>query len=818
MAIREWENWSGRWIWPPADQRQAVEEQRHELVYFRKVFQLPEQGAYRLKLAVTADSRYRLYINGQRLWAGPCKGHAHVQYYEQLCLDEHLRPGANVLAVAVVHYAGTAPFEMGEDGPLSIWRSQQGGLLLEAEVINEAGRVVKRLHSDPSWKCRRHQGYRLQPFPIMRWMGGLERVVNDTAYRAWTQPEYDDREWTDAETVSPVRDEYGQLTPWQLERRPIPLLYEEERSFCNIIHSGQGADHGASPDDRSEALEPCLDRPAVPIEGIHIRAGEHIWLELDAGELTTGYMRLMLQGGTGSRITLLYAECYEEDTGDDEIRRKGVRNHFKGRVLRGGYDTFFPAGYGTAAHKEVYEPFWFRAFRYVGLEVQAGPEPLLVAGISYRETGYPMHLQASFHCSDERYNRLWELSVRTLRRCMHETYEDTPYYEQLQYTMDTRLMMKFTYLLSGDDRLARRSMDDYRASQLPDGMLQSRYPSVLPQVIPSFSLYWIGMIYDHYQFFGDIDLVRRYRPAMLSVLDWFGQRLTPQGLVQRTPRQYWHYFDWVEEWNLGAPPCTESSPATLLSLMYAAALGTAAELFAAGGWTEIAEEMLERKAAVNEAVRSCCRSENALLFRDSPEANGESQFSQHTQVWAILADTVDKEEAGRLLEAVLNDRSLARLSLPMSYYLFRALERTGQYGSSFILWERWFEQLELGLTTLPEIDSAATRSDCHAWSALPLSEFGTGILGVRSGRGGIIVEPHLGSLDQAKGAVMTGSGLVSVSWKLHSGQGKESRLLWLRADWSPGTEITFLLPNGEIHHNHLGVFETTIAIANADLI
>lgn len=125
---------------------------------------------------------------------------------------------------------------------------------------------------------------------------------------------------------------------------------------------------------------------------------------------------------------------------------------------------------------EIYEPFWFRTFRYVRLEVQAGVEPLTISSFSYRETGYPLQPEGNFHCSDEQYNQLWELSVRTLQRCMHETYEDTPYYEQLQYTMDTKLMMEFTYLLSGDDRLARRAMEDYKASQLPNGMLQSRYP------------------------------------------------------------------------------------------------------------------------------------------------------------------------------------------------------------------------------------------------------------------------------------------------------------------------------------------------------
>ncbi|MDQ0091324.1 hypothetical protein J2T12_004761 [Paenibacillus anaericanus] len=810
MTTKEWEDWSAGWIWPQEEQGTDTKEQRHELVYFRKIFHVPDEGVYRLNLAMTADSRYRLFMNGQRLGVGPCKGHAHVQYYEEFCLDEYLQPGINVLAVAAVHYAGTAPFEMGEDGPISIWRSQRGALLLEAELTDREGNVVEFLHSGPTWKCLRHKGYGLQQFPIVRWMGGLEQVKGDCMLRDWAQTEYNDSAWAAAGIVLPVRDEYGQLTPWQLQRRPIPMLYEKEKSFHRVVRSSKGEDDVMDAGYRL-GLEPRFTvHPASSAEGIVVQAGEQMWLELDAGELTTGYLQLELLGGAGSQVTVLCAECYEEETGDDEVRRKGFRDDLRNHVLRGGYDTFCPAGYGTVSQSEVYEPFWFRTFRYVRLEVQAGAEPLTITNFSYRETGYPLQLEGNFHCSDDRYNQLWELSVRTLQRCMHETYEDTPYYEQLQYSMDTRLMMEFTYLLSGDDRLAKRSMDDYRASQLPDGMMQSRYPSVLPQVIPSFSLYWIGMIHDHYQHFGDIALVKRYRPAIISVLDWFGQRLTPQGLVKRTPRQYWNYFDWVEEWNLGAPACTEDTPATLLSLMYATALETAAELFAASGWSQVAEEMRERKTAVNDAVRSYCRLEDDLLFRDSPEAGAETQFSQHTQIWAILAGTVDEVEALELLKVVLEDCSLAKVSLPMSYYLFRALEQCGQYNHSFVLWERWIKQLELGLTTLPEMDSVGTRSDCHAWSAIPLSEFTRGILGVKSGTDGIIVKPYCGHLRHASGTVMTGTGPVSISWELHSDHERHS--FWMEATWSRGVTITIVLPNGEVYLLDNGNFETTIAI------
>jgi hypothetical protein len=804
MAEKEWGNWNAQWIWPQEEEGTASRKQ-HKRVYFRRVFELPDGDSetYSLNLAITADSRYRLFVNGQRLWAGPCKGHGHVQYYEEFSLDDVLQPGLNVLAVMVVHYAGTMPFELGEDGPLSIWRSQKGGLLVEAEVMKN-GQLIQELNTDVSWKSIRDRSYRLQPFPIMRWMGGLEEVEGDVALLDWTLPEYDDNAWFAAGVVQPVRDDYGQLTPWQLAERPIPLLYEREQLFLKLMRSSSGEgnalfDHGQSLELRNEAGEVPL-----PSAGIHVEAGKHLWLELDAGELITGYPQLKLLGGEGSRITLLYAECYEEETGDDVIRRKAVRDDMQEHVLRGGYDSYYPAGYGNSVQMEIYEPFWFRTFRYVRLEVHTGTEPLTICGFSYIETGYPLLHKGSFHCSDERYNQLWELSVRTLQRCMHETYEDTPYYEQLQYSMDTKLMMEFTYLLSGDDRLARRAMEDYRASQLPNGILQSRYPSVLPQVIPSFSLYWIGMIHDHYRSFGDLALVNRYRLALLSVLDWFDQHLTPQGLVNRTPRQYWNYFDWVEEWPLGAPDCTEAAPATVLSLMYAATLEQAAELLAASGWTQIAIELRQRKAGINAAVLDCCRQPNSLMFRDSPQAASTTQLSQHTQVWAILAGTVDAVEGAKLLEETLADTSLAKLSLPMSYYLFRALEFCGLYDRSFELWARWLKQLDLNLTTLPEMDSAGTRSDCHAWSALPITEFTRGILGVRQGIEGITIKPHCGELQQASGTVSTSLGLIYVKWEIRSGANLEN--FCIEVTWPAGSVITIILPNDELLLTDAGSF------------
>ena len=123
------------------------------------------------------------------------------------------------------------------------------------------------------------------------------------------------------------------------------------------------------------------------------------------------------------------------------------------------------------------------------------------------ETGYPLEIQSEVKTSDKSLDDIWDISARTLKRCMHETYEDCPFYEQLQYAMDSRSQILYTYAVSADDRLARKCIDDFRRSTKYDGLLNCSYPNRMRNVIPGFSIYYIGMIYDHMMYFGDRQLV-----------------------------------------------------------------------------------------------------------------------------------------------------------------------------------------------------------------------------------------------------------------------------------------------------------------------
>ena len=66
------------------------------------------------------DSRYRLYVNGVFVAAGPEKGDRYRTYYDRISIGEYLYTGENLLCAEVIHYpndyTGAVDFH---SGPIS---------------------------------------------------------------------------------------------------------------------------------------------------------------------------------------------------------------------------------------------------------------------------------------------------------------------------------------------------------------------------------------------------------------------------------------------------------------------------------------------------------------------------------------------------------------------------------------------------------------------------------------------------------------------------------------------------------------------------
>lgn len=749
------------WIW-------TGEEAAHlhpdpEIVWFRRELNFAE-APESVRVRLSADSRYKFYVNGKLLSVGPEKGDRQVWFYDTAELSPALTAGKNVLSAIVLRYPLTHA-----KGNHSVWRTEVPGFYLKGTITRADG-TEEALLADGSWRFHKAEQVQiLSENPYFAPLQNLENAAGADWAAGWQLPGYDDSTWQAAAPYVEFAVSKA-VSPGNLLPRPIPALYQTEKRFAavTVVRESALPDAAARWDDLLRADAP-ITLPAHSREVV----------EITAGELTTGYLNLAFTGGAGATARILCSESYAQPPAQNDPFAppqpvKKDRTDSQHGQLYGYADTYAPAGYGRPGAEEVYEPFWFRAFRFLRVEIDTADQPLTLARLTYRETGYPLDARTHGKTSDESLDAVWDMSLRTLRRCMHETYEDCPFYEQLQYIMDSRSQMLYTYQVAADDRLARKCMDDFMRSARYDGLLNCSYPSYGPNVIPGFSIYYILMLHDHMLYFGDRELLRRHLPTVDGILEFFRRSLNAQGLVGKVGghngrARYWSFIDWVQEWDTGVPNATNAGPITMETLLYIYGLQHAAELCDFLGRRDTASEYRERAQAAQQAVNAHCIGKDGL-YQDGP---GFEEYSERCQVFAVLTDTCSPAEGRRLMEKITDHyvgqgTAYPRCSVAMAYYLFRALEKTGLYARTERLWDVWREMVANHLTTCVENDTDG-RSDCHAWGALLLYELPAVMLGVRPaapGYGEIRVEPQPGYLTHAEGEVRTPKGTVRVRWAL----------------------------------------------------
>src|SRR5439155_23193827 len=142
---------------------------------------------------------------------------------------------------------------------------------------------------------------------------------------------------------------------------------------------------------------------------------------------------------------------------------------------------------------------------------------------------------------------------------------------------DTRLEALITYAISSDDRLPRKAIALFDASRLPSGLVQSRYPSRVRQVIPPFALWWIGMVHDYAMWRADPAFVRSMMPGVRAVIEAYKSFRNADGLVEG-PGAGWNYVDWVPGWKNGVPPEGDYGVSCVVNWQFVYALRLAREL------------------------------------------------------------------------------------------------------------------------------------------------------------------------------------------------------------------------------------------------
>ncbi len=726
------------WIAPP-----GIAADTFVVFHARRVVELRTPPASFL-VHVSADNRYRLYVNGVSVATGPQRADVAHWRYESVDLAPWLRGGRNVIAAVVLNWGAARPLAQ---------HSLRTGFVLQGDTPESAALI----NTGPGWKLRVDSAYAPIPFTYAM-VGGFyaaapgEMVDAARVPWGWAQRDYRDDDWYTVTAgdsaqsaghfrlrADPHGPATGEVSGWQLLPRTVPPMEERVQRFARLRRvSGVAAD---------DAFLRGAGDLVIP-------ARSTVTMLVDQGHTTNAYPTLATSGGAGATVTLTYAEALIDARG-----QKGHRDSITARTMRGVHDVLRPSG-----DRRVYQPLWWRSYRYVQLEITTGDEPLRLHDLHGVFTAYPFVARANFTSDAPWIDSVWTMSWNGARIGAHETYMDTPYYEQLQYVGDTRLQALISLYVPGDDRLARQALEQFDDSRLPDGITQSRYPSSLTQLIPPFSLVHVAMVHDYHMLRNDAVFVRRLLPGVRGVLDWYGRYVDTTGLVGAAP--YWTYMDWTPRWTSGAPPGSTDGHPIAVSLLYAYALQRAAAIEDAVTARGAGAFYRARAELVLRAVRTRAWDQSRGLFRDRAMSDrpDSASFSQHTNTLAILTGLVPAAQRRALMTRVLVDTTLAPASYYFRWYVLEALRDVGLGDQYLEQLAPWRGMLALGLTS-PAENPEPTRSDTHAWSAHPLHGLLATVLGVRPAAPGfrtVRIAPALGTLQRASGRIAHPSGDINI--------------------------------------------------------
>lgn len=774
--------WPAKWIGHP-DHRG---EESVVIAYRRRV---KLDRPLKCRIHLSADQRYELFLDGQRLGRGPERGDHRNWFYESYQLD--LTAGDHTIVVRTWWLTDDAPtpyaqitsqpafFLLAESGE-SIAPLQSNTMNpnapdspLPAMIDARGGEANKLLSSGiAEWECKRLAGYSFEKPQSQNafLVSGAKVRIDGHEFPFGFEAGGGDG-WQPAAIVSgaAVESIVAESRPrWLLRPALLPAMIEEKISVGRARHVEQveSFDNYTRIIESKNNLTGEMDQWNKLLAGkspLTIPPNTMRRAIVDLDDYFCGFPELVARGGAGSTIRVLWAESLFTKPNSWE---KGNRDQIEGKVFNGFGDTFT---LGPGENPQRFETLWWEAGRYIEIVVQTKDQPLTIDSFAARQTHYPYQFDSKFEASDKRLAEVIPIALRTLEMCSHETYMDCPYYEQLMYVGDTRLQVLATYAMTHDDRLPRKALEvfDFSRSAGHDGLTMSRYPTKILQTIPPFSLWWIAMLHDFLMWRGDREFIAKRMNGVRTVIDAFLAYVSEDGLL-RSPVG-WNFVDWVPAWFHGMPPGAHDDVNGTLNWHLVYTLQLAAELETFVDEPELAARNRRLAARVRDAAtKTFWDDSRGLLAEDAAQKN----FSEHTQCIAMLSGMLDPSRQDRLAKGLLNDPNLARTTIYFTHYLFEAYRLLGRTDRLLDRMDLWFNLRSNGNRTTIEMPEP-TRSDCHAWGAHPLYHYFATILGIRpqvAGFGRVTITPQLGPLTSAKGTMVHPKGLIRID--LQSKDGK----------------------------------------------
>ena len=758
-----------RWIWLPGERTLA-----NTFVLFRRELEL---GAAPVSARgfVSADSRYRLFVNGRRVQWGPAPCDPRSYEADPLDLTRWLVPGRNVIGVEVLYYGhgdGTWPFG-------------KPGFLMALRVEEPGGRVSEIL-SDETWRVCLDRAHRPGQFK-RSYLRALQEDFDARAHPVgWSAPGFaPDAAWlapqlldagADRPAAAGTHADYlgdGGIAPATgvLRAREVPLVRETLRPMGRLVRSGR-VRWRRDPRDWFEFRIPgsfeIVDDPAAAPAGegawrLDTRPGEGVFATFELPEQMVGFPFLSVEAPEGAVVELVTQEAH------DPARTAWLdsgRFAWTRFVCRAGENRF--------------ECFDYESLRFLQVHVHAAEGPVLLGDVGLRRRGYPWPGVPSFRVSQPALQRLLEASFNTLTNAAQETIVDGMGRERQQSSGDVSHQLQATRLVCGDRQLARRFLRSFAMGQTLEGYFLDCWPAYdrlnrlgQRQVgatesgpLLDHGVCFVLDAFRHYQESGESDLPLLLYPRFVRFATYLLERRGKDGLL---PIDGWGVPTvWIDD-AFARPRHKQCAFNLFTAAVLKAALAPLAAL--AGDAAGEKRYAAAADALVSATVGRFWSRERSLFVSNLPweDEEGTPRLDDRSLATALIFDLCPGGRIAPSIEALAAPKEALALSSPAnSHWRIQALARHGRIDAVLgELRERWavLPSVLRNNTISERFDARPDSTD--QWShcaVVPLVALYMDIAGIRPGAPGfgkVEVRPQLGDLEEIELVCHTPRGAIT---------------------------------------------------------
>lgn len=643
-------------------------QKRYVTPYFRKEFSVSKKIKHAY-VAVSGLGHYELSLNGEKLGnrflAPGWTNYDKTCLYNMYEVTDQLQNGKNALGALV----GNGFYNINTERYIKFAVTYGSPTLICKLKIEYEDGTEEVVISDESWKTDN------SPITFTSIYGGEDYDAN-LEQAGWNTPGFDDSGWKNALVSGGPKGELKVETDYPLKVMDVfddPVILTPENTFL-----------------------------------------------YDFKQNASGIVKLKVTGKKGQTLKLHPAERLM-DNGLMNQKTSGTPVWFQYTLKGEGEEIWMPK-------------FTYYGFRYVQVEgaVPEGypnPENLpVITELQSLHTRNSSPAVGSFNCSNELFNRTYELIDWSVKSNLASVTTDCPHREKLGWLEQTHLMGNSIKYMYDIYNLYNKIVDDMMASQTVDGLV----PDIAPEFVefvqgfrdsPEWGSSCVIVPWYLYKWYGDSQTMKKAYPMMKKYMAYLGSKADNHILDHGLG-------DWYDLGPKGPGPAQLTPKSLTATAIYYYDLSLLAEM----------AKMLDNNVDANfyaELAKKVRVAFNDKFF--SQKKKSYSTGSQTSYAMPLYFGMVDKEyeeEVAQNLAKELRRNNYALTSGDVGYrYLLQALNKFGYADIIYKMNSRsdvpgYGYQLKKGATSLTESWKAEGASHNHMMLGHLMEWFYSGLGGI----------------------------------------------------------------------------------------